>query len=138
MRNKVPLLLILLSLLLCACHTKRLAESQAVITSRTDSIEVLRIRVDSIVVHDSVYHLERGDSVLIERWHTAFRDRIKVDTVEKVKTKLVYLNDSREVSREVNRLAWWQSVLLWTGALAWVVLLIYIVKAIIKSKFFHR
>lgn len=36
---------------------------------------------DSIYLHDSTYVRERGDTLYIERWHTAWRDRVRTDTV---------------------------------------------------------
>ncbi len=63
--------------LLTGCKTReRIVEHV-----RTDTLIQLRHQRDSIYVHDSTYVHERGDTLYIERWHTAWRDRVRTDTV---------------------------------------------------------
>ena len=63
--------------LLTGCKTReRIVEHV-----RTDTLVQLRHHRDSIYVHDSTYVRERGDTLYIERWHTAWRDRVRTDTV---------------------------------------------------------
>lgn len=71
--------------------------------------------VDSVHVHDSIITFLKGDTVLIEKWHTAYGERIRVDTVEKVKTEVKVQTKTVTETREVNRLKWWQKALMWTG-----------------------
>ena len=40
-----------------------------------------RLVRDSVVLHDSIHVKERGDTVWMERWHTAYCDRTVRDTV---------------------------------------------------------
>lgn len=68
---------------------------------------------DSIYLHDSVYVRDRGDSVFVDRWHTRYIDRLRVDSFFRTDTirepypvdKIVY----------VNKTAWYQDVLIWVG-----------------------
>lgn len=71
----------LFSMILVGCKTK-----QVVVTVpeyHTDTIWKSNTLRDSIYLHDSVYVREQGDTILIERWHTAYRDRVKTDTIYK-------------------------------------------------------
>ena len=46
-----------------------------------DSIFLHTHSRDSIMVHDSITIREKGDTVWMERWHTAYRDRLLTDTI---------------------------------------------------------
>lgn len=52
--------------ILCGCRT---IEYYPLETVRTDTIYVNRLAVDSILVRDSIYIHERGDTVLEHRYH---------------------------------------------------------------------
>jgi hypothetical protein len=47
----------------------------------TDTVRISHNTSDSIYVHDSTYIKEAGDTILIEKWHTKWRDRIVRDTI---------------------------------------------------------
>lgn len=75
------ILFAVLTMLLAGCKTK-----QVIVTVpeyHTDTIWQSNTLRDSIYLHDSVYVKEHGDTILIERWHTAYRDRVKTDTIYK-------------------------------------------------------
>lgn len=55
----------------------------------TDTVRISQNTHDSIYVHDSTYIKEKGDTVLIERWHTQWRDRWSTDTTYISKTDSV-------------------------------------------------
>ena len=46
-----------------------------------DSVTNILYQRDSIYQHDSVFIREREDTVLVERWHTRWRDRVSHDTL---------------------------------------------------------
>lgn len=50
-----------------------------------DSIYLTKVERDSIYMHDSTYVHDKGDTVLIEKWHTRYVDKIRVDTVVRIK-----------------------------------------------------
>ena len=76
------MLLILSCWLLCSCRT-----GEVVTVTRVERDTVYRVRLDrdSVWLHDSVYlhEYEQGETVYVEKavWHTAVRDRVRVDTV---------------------------------------------------------
>lgn len=105
-------------LILCSCKAKKEIQTEFIYVNRTDTLQTVKWRVDSINVHDSIVTLIKGDTVQIERWHTAYRDRLRVDTVEKVRTETIYQTRTDTQIQEVNRLYWWQVALMWIGAVA--------------------
>lgn len=96
--------------LLTGCKTReRIVEHV-----RTDTLIQLRHERDSIYLHDSTYVRERGDTLYIERWHTAWRDRVRTDTVRVSHTDSVPVPYTIEVVKEVTApLTWWQKTRLW-------------------------
>ena len=77
------MLVFILVILLCfsSCRTQYVPVPQV----HTDTLYVERIKRDSIrietVKHDSIRIREKGDTVLIERWHTEWRDRWRDRTI---------------------------------------------------------
>ena len=61
-----------------ACRSVRYIPVESV---RHDSVVTILHQRDSIYQHDSVLIKEKADTVLIERWHTRWRDRVNHDTM---------------------------------------------------------
>ena len=93
----------------------------------TDTLRISHNTRDSIYVHDSTYVKEKGDTVLIEKWHTQWRDRWRTDTIYQSKRDSIPY--PVEVVKEVPaKLTWWQqtrlhlaNILLWLLALLAVI-----------------
>ena len=60
-----------------------------VIEHHTDTVRINHTERDSIYIHDSTYVREKGDTMLIEKWHTRWRDRVVHDTTYISKTDSV-------------------------------------------------
>lgn len=69
-----------------ACRSVRYIPVESV---RHDSVVTILHHRDSIYQHDSVYIKEKADTVLIERWHTRWRDRVSHDTLYMSKTDTI-------------------------------------------------
>ena len=69
-----------------ACRSVRYIPVESV---RLDSVVTILHHRDSIYQHDSVYILEKADTLLIERWHTRWRDRVSHDTMYISKTDTI-------------------------------------------------
>jgi hypothetical protein len=122
------LVMIFIGLLLCAlfsgCTTTKYVP---VIEHHTDTVRVVKVQHDSLVLKDSVYIHDKGDTVLIEKWHTQYRDRIVRDTVYQSKHDSIPY--PVEVVKEVPaKLTWWQqtrlhlaNIVLWLLALLAVI-----------------
>ena len=115
---------VFLSFCLISCKTKE----RIVETVRTDTCYVDRWQRDSIYIetlkHDSVLIREKGDSVLIERWHTQYvdrwRDRIVHDSIY-----IAHTDTLRQTVTVPATLSHWQRFRMSLGNIALLVLLIF-------------
>lgn len=117
--------------LLTGCKTReRIVEHV-----RTDTLIQLRHERDSIYLHDSTYVRERGDTLYIERWHTAWCDRVRTDTVRVSHTDSVPVPYKVEVVKEVPApLTWWQKIRIGFANVALLSAVLMILVALIKNK----
>lgn len=81
---------------------------------RTDTTYITKQLRDSIWLHDSIYMRDRGDTILIERWHTRYQERQVHDTLYQSRV------DSIPVPYPVTeyvekRLNWWQKMRMHCG-----------------------
>ena len=84
-----------------------------------DSIYLTKVQRDSIWLHDSVSVVEKGDTVRIEKWHTRYVERLRVDTLYKYKTDSIPV--PYEVIKEVEKpLTKTQKGLIWFGLLSFM------------------
>ena len=80
----------------------------------TDTLIQNTVQKDSVFLHDSIYHMEKGDTILIEKWHTKYRERLvhdtlyqhRVDTIAKPYPVPEYVE---------KKLSWWQRLRLHLG-----------------------
>lgn len=68
-----------LAFLMCSCKT---IEYVPVIQHEThhDSIYFTQIQKDSVWLHDSILVKDRGDTVWVEKWHTKYIEKLRIDT----------------------------------------------------------
>lgn len=66
---------------LCCISSCTTTQYVPVVEYHTDTLIQKLTQRDSIYLHDSTIVREKGDTVLIERWHTRYRDREVHDTV---------------------------------------------------------
>lgn len=94
---------------LCSCSTTKYVP---VPEYHTDTLRLSSNTRDSIYVHDSTYVREAGDTILIEKWHTQWRDRWRTDTIyQSNRDSIPY---TVEVTNEVpTELTWWQQTRLY-------------------------
>ena len=71
-----------------ACRSVQYVPVESV---KHDSVFVSLYQRDSIYHHDSVLIKEKADTVLIERWHTRWRDRVSHDTLYMSKTDTIMI-----------------------------------------------
>lgn len=116
-----------LFLLLVSCKTIE-REMPVTIEHTTERVRMDVVR-DTLYRHDSVTTIIKGDTVVIERWHTLKGVNLvtRVDTIaERVEVPVKV----KEV-RKVNILRWWQKLLMGVGVAA---LLAIAVAAAIKAR----
>lgn len=112
----------------CKPHKEVVTEyvEQPVVVTQEHHTESVRVDIvrDTIHQRDSIYHYINGDTTIIERWHyyTNNNQQVRVDTLVKVDSVQVPVEVVRvkEVAKveEVNRLKWWQRLLMGIGGLA--------------------
>ena len=127
------LVLVILMPCFASCKTRTIV----VETVRTDTTYIAKHMRDSIYVHDSTYIHDKGDTVLIEKWHAKWRDRAVHDTTYIAKTDSVPVPYPVEV-KVPRELFWWQKALQRIGGIALGLMLMWIIwKAWKLWKFFH-
>lgn len=89
--------------LLFGCASTKYVEVPKVHTEYVYKSDTL-IKQDSIHIKDSVYVQMKGDTLLIEKWKTAYRDRWRVE----VKVDSVAVTDTLTKVVKVNELTHWQ------------------------------
>lgn len=118
----------LMGLIICAllssCSTTKVVEVEKV---RTDTTYITKWQRDSIWLHDSIHVKEKGDTVMIERWHTQWRDRLRVDTIYQATHDTIPQPYPIETIKMVEKeLSWWQRLRLWIGNIGLLAILGFI------------
>ena len=97
-----------------------------------DTLRITKYERDSIYVHDSTFVKVDGDTVLIEKWHTRWRDRWQHDTIYQSKTDSIPY--PVEVKKEVPaQLTWWQQARMHVGGIV-----IYGILIILTIKLYRK
>lgn len=114
-------------LMLTGCKTVEVTKEVPVVTEHTTVQHHTDIIRDTLMMRDSVYHYVMGDTVIIEKWHhTTNINRIVVaDTIRDTIPKIVTVTQTE--IKEVNKLHWWQTSLMWIGAAAFIGLIFMLV-----------
>lgn len=120
------LVMLFIGLLLCAlfsgCTTTKYVP---VIEHHTDTVRVVKVQHDSLVLKDSVYIYDKGDTILIEKWHTQYRDRWRTDTIYQSKHDSIPAPYPVEVIKEVPaELTMWQRLKMKVGGAAIILCLL--------------
>ena len=126
----VMIVLILLLLLLCCSCTKRVYETQYVEQPvyLHDTLRSIIYSHDTTIVKDSVFFAINGDTIVRERYNTIERIKVAHDTIMRFVEKPVEVVREKNVEKqvEVNRIYWWQKLLMWMGGVGVVVIGIFI------------
>lgn len=133
-RNLVIILVIMTAgfvmSLLCGCKAKEVVTVERV---RTDTLLWYSNIRDSVVVKDSVYIRDGGDTVVVERWHTRWRERVMTDTVYKSRVDSVPYPVVKMVEKELST---WQKIRMHAGEAVMAILGGGVVWAIIRRRIF--
>ena len=128
----VIIALIVLAIVLCSCRTKYITntEYKEVPVVMRDTIAQNIWRIDTTIVKDSVYFAVKGDTIFKERYNTKWRIKVDHDTINRVVEKPVEVvrNSVKTETKEVNRIYWWQKVLILLGCASLIELIVQIYK----------
>lgn len=92
---------------MCSCARVQYVPMESV---KTDSVRVVDVQRDSIYVQDSVIVREKADTIFVTRWCTEYREALRVDTVQIVRTDSI--QNVVEVERDFTP---WESICLSLG-----------------------
>ena len=133
----VLIVLILLLLLLCCSCTKRVYETQYVEQPvyLHDTLRSTIYSHDTTIVKDSVYLSINGDTIVREKYNTIERIKVAHDTIMRFVEKPVEVVSTKQVCKqvEVNRIYWWQKLLMVIGGIGVVVVGIMVNKLVDKK-----
>ena len=128
----VIIALVVLALVCCSCRTKYITETEykEVPVVMHDTVAKNIWRIDTTIVKDSVYFAVKGDTVFKERYNTKWRIKMAHDTINKVVEKPVEVlrTSIKTETKEVNRIYWWQKVLMIIGGASLMYLFVQIYK----------
>lgn len=134
------LMRIILSLALCiivvGCKTTTKIVEVPIekVVTKTDSIYITKVKVDSVFEKDSIYinTYVKGDTIYRDnyRFISRWRDRVKLDTIYKTHTDTIKVE--KAITIEVEKpLSWWQKVKQDVGGIAMGILVTLLVGLII-------
>ena len=134
----VLIVLLLLFLLLCCSCTKRIYETQY-IEQPVYLHDTLRSTIyshDTTIVKDSVFFAVNGDTIVREKYNTIERIKVAHDTIMRFVEKPVEVVREKNVEKqvEVNRIYWWQKLLMWMGGIGLVVVFIILIRIVVNKK----
>ena len=140
----VILALVMLAVVLCGCRTKYITETEykevPVVMHDTvqshDTLKTIAWLIDTTIVKDSVYFAIKGDTIFKERYSTKWRIKMVHDTIFTASDKRAHEdkpvetkhNTDKSDIKEVNRIYWWQKVLMLLGCASLIELIIQIYK----------
>lgn len=115
-------ILIIIFVFLCiSCSTVKYIDREVPIeTVRTEYIN--QLYRDSVFVHDSIDRYISGDTVYQYKYRYIYKYLNRTDTVVKTDSIEVPVEVKTTEIKEVNKLRWYQSTLMWAGGLALLIL----------------
>ena len=128
----VIIALVVLALVCFSCKTRYITQTEykEVPVVMHDTVAKNIWRIDTTIVKDSVYFAVKGDTIYKERYNTKWRIKMAHDTINKVVEKPVEVlrTSIKTETKEVNRLYWWQNVLMIIGVSSLIYLIVQIYK----------
>lgn len=118
----------------CKTTTKIVEVPVEKVVTKTDSIYITKVKVDSVFEKDSIYinTYVKGDTIYRDnyRFISRWRDRVKLDTIYKTHTDTIKVE--KAITIEVEKpLSWWQKVKQDVGGIAMGILVTLLVGLII-------
>jgi hypothetical protein len=99
----------------------------------TDTLRVAQIVTDSVYKHDSIYIHENSDTVLIEKWHTVWKNHTARDTV--YKSRVDTIAKPYPVIKEVPaELSWWQKTQMYAGDALLLLLVVVLAFLVVRKR----
>ena len=124
--------LVVLALVCCSCKTKYITQTEynEVPVVMHDTVAKNIWRIDTTIVKDSVYFAVKGYTIFKEKYNTKWRIKVAHDTINKVVEKPVEVlrTSIKTETKEVNRIYWWQEVMMIIGGASLIYLVVQLGK----------
>jgi len=127
------LLIFICGIILIAFGSCRTIKYVPIETIKHDSIYITQHQKDSIYIHDSIYQKEKGDTVLIEKWHTRYIEKQVRDTLIQIERDTIPQPYPYEVEVPA-QLSWWQKTRMHIGEITIIALLVLLGSWIVRIK----
>ena len=127
------LLIFICGIILIAFGSCRSIKYVPIETIKHDSVYITQHQKDSIYIHDSIYQKEKGDTVLIEKWHTRYIEKQVRDTLIQIQRDTIPQPYPYEVEVPA-QISWWQKTRMRMGEIALVALLVLLGSWIVRIK----
>ena len=124
------IILMIVAFLLSGCRSVKYVPVETV---KHDSIYIAQHQKDSIWLHDSIHIKEKADTILIEKWHTKYIEKITKDTLIQIERDTIPQPYPYEVEVPA-QLSWWQKTRMRMGEIALVALLVLLGSWIVRIK----
>lgn len=128
----VIIALVVLALVCCSCKTRYITQTEynEVPVVMHDTVAQNIWQIDTTIVKDSVYFAIKGDTIYKEKYNTLWKIKVAHDTINKVVEKPVEVlrTSIKTETKEVNRLYWWQKVLMLIGCASLIYLVVQLSK----------
>lgn len=126
-----PLYLFIILLTAALCSGCRTIEYRTLETVRSDTVYIQSAKVDSVMVRDSIYIVERGDTVLEHRYHYIYKYRDRIDTLYLASRDTVSV--PYPVEKELTK---WQSFKVDYGG--WAITLVFVFILIVFGSLIYK
>ena len=124
----VIIALVVLALVCFSCKTRYITQTEykEVPVVMHDTVAKNIWRIDTTIVKDSVYFAIKGDTIYKERYNTLWKIKVAHDTINNVVEKPVEVlrTSIKTETKEVNRIYWWQKVLMIIGGASLIYFLV--------------
>lgn len=127
------LLIFICGIILIAFGSCRTIKYVPIETIKHDSVYITQHQKDSIYIHDSIYQKEKGDTVLIEKWHTKYIEKQVRDTLIQIQMDTIPQPYPYEVEVPA-QLSWWQKTRMHIGEITIIALLVLLGSWIVRIK----
>ena len=122
----------IIAMIVCSFFTScKSIEYVPIIEHHTDTLIKTNVQRDSVYVHDSVTVTKKGDTVLMDRWHTKYVEREVHDTTYISKIDSIPKPYPVEVKVE-KQLTWWQQARMHIGGVVFWLSIIVAVVALVR------
>lgn len=132
--KKLLSIVFLLIILMCSCNSFRRIQEVPVPVETVRTEYINKLEYDSIFVHDSIDRVINGDSVVIYKEHTKYVYKLLTDTFIQHDTIPVVVNTQTITEIEVNKLKWYQKLLMWLGGASFLGLAIFATYKVARLK----